>query len=341
MALAEMEELRKQLDDLSSKGLIRPSVSPWGAPVLLVKKKDGKSRLCVDYRQLNKVTVKNRYPFPRIDDLMDQLQGAAVFSKIDLKSSYHQIRVKDEDIQKTAFRPRYGHFEHVVMPFGVTNAPAVFMDYMNRVFRLFLDKFVVVFIGDILIYSRSREDHEEHLRQVLQVLREKQLYANESKCEFWLEEVKFSGHVISKEGITVDPSKIEAIMAWERPKTATDIRNFIGLAGYYSRFIEGFSKMAGPLTQLTRKNQLFAWTEKCETSLQALKKRMTNAPALVLPMTGEPYEVYCDASRHGLGCVMMQQKKAVAYATRQLNIHEKNYPTQDLKLEAIVYALKI
>ncbi|XP_057432279.1 uncharacterized protein LOC130725034, partial [Lotus japonicus] len=184
MAPAELVELAKQLDDLSSKGFIRPSVSPWGAPVLLVKKKDGKSRLCVDYRQLNKVTVKNRYPMPRIDDLMDQLRGAVIFSKVDLKSGYHQIRVKESDIQKTAFRTRYGHYEYLVMPFGVTNAPAVFMDYMNRVFRPFLDKFVVVFIDDILIYSKSKEKHEEHLRQVLGVLREKELYANGSKCEF-------------------------------------------------------------------------------------------------------------------------------------------------------------
>ena len=199
------------MQDLTSKGFIRPSLSPWGAPVLLVKKKDGKSGLCVDYRQLNKVTVKNRYPIPWIDDLMDQLRGAAVFSKIDLKSGYHQIREKEADIPKTAFRTRYGHYEYLVMPFGVTNAPAVFMDYMNCVFRPFLDKFVVVFIDDILIYSRNKEEHEGHLRQVLEVLREKELYANGSKCEFWMEEVKFLGHVISSDGIAVDPSKIEVL----------------------------------------------------------------------------------------------------------------------------------
>jgi hypothetical protein len=207
-----MLELKSQLEDLLSKNFIIPSVSPWGAPVLLVKKKDGKSRLCVDYRQLNKVTIKNRYPLSHIDDLMDQLRGAVIFSKIDLKSGYHQIRVKEQDISKTTFRMRYGHYEYLVMPFGVTNAPTIFMDYMNRIFHPFLDKFVVVFIDDILIYSRSREEHEEHLRLVLQVLKEKQLYANLGKCEFWLEEVKFLGHVISKEGITVDPSKVEAVV---------------------------------------------------------------------------------------------------------------------------------
>src|ERR1044072_1820914 len=224
MAPAEMTELGKQLEDLSSKGFIRPSLSPWGAPVLLVKEKDGRSRLCVDYRQLNKGTIKNRYPLPRIDDLMDQLKGGAVSSKIDFRSGYHQIRVKKEEIQKTAFRTRYGHYEYLVMPFGVTNAPAVFMDYMNRIFHPSLDRFVVVFIDDILVYSKNEEEHREHLRQVLQILRAKKLYANAAKCEFWLEEIKFLGHVISREGIAVDPSKVEAVMAWERPKTVTEIR---------------------------------------------------------------------------------------------------------------------
>jgi len=205
--------------------------------VLLVKKKDGSSRLCVDYRQLNKMTIKNMYPLPRIDDLMDQLHGSSVFLKIDLRSGYHQILVKADDVQKTAFRSRYGHYEYVVMPFGVTNAPAVFMDYMNRIFRPFLDKFVVVFIDDILIYSRTLEEHAEHLRLVLGVLREKQLYAKLSKCEFWMDEVQFLGHVISAQGIAVDPTKVEAVVKWESPKSATEIRSFVGLAGYYRRFI--------------------------------------------------------------------------------------------------------
>ena len=197
MSPAELSELKKQIEELLEKQFIQPSVSPWGAPVLLVKKKDESSRLCVDYRKLNKLTIKNKYPLPRIDDLMDQLSGATVFSKIDLRSGYHQILVKAKDVQKTAFKSRYGHYEYVVMPFGVTNAPAIFMDYMNRIFRHFLDKFVVVFIDDILIYSRTKEEHGEHLRSVLEILREKRLYAKLSKCEFWLEEENFLGHVIS------------------------------------------------------------------------------------------------------------------------------------------------
>jgi hypothetical protein len=241
MSPTELADLKRQIKDLSAKEFIRPSASPWGAPVFLVKKKDGKSRLCVDYRQLNKVTIKIKYPLPRIDDLMDQLSGAVIFSKIDLKSGYHQIRVREEDIPKTAFMTRYGHYEYLVMPFGVTNAPAVFMDYMNRVFHEFLDQFVVVFIDDILIYSKSHEEHEIHLRRVLRVLQEKSLYANPSKCEFWMEEVKFLGHVISKGGIAVDPTKVDTVLAWERPKTVTEIRSFVGLAGHYRRFIEGFA----------------------------------------------------------------------------------------------------
>ena len=208
MAPIELKELKRQLSELQAVGFIRPSFSPWGAPVLFVKKNDGSMRLCIDYRQLNKVTVKNRYPLPRIDDLFDQLKGASVFSKIDLRSGYHQMRVKDEDVPKTAFRTRYGHFEFLVMPFGLTNAPAAFMDLMNRIFRPYLDRFVVVFIDDILIYSKNKEEHGEHLRIVLQTLRDHQLYAKFTKCQFWLSEVDFLGHVISVEGVRVDASKV-------------------------------------------------------------------------------------------------------------------------------------
>ncbi|GAU41957.1 hypothetical protein TSUD_135710 [Trifolium subterraneum] len=306
MSASELNELKKQLEELLEKKFIRPSVSPWGAPVLLVKKKEGSMRLCIDYRQLNKATIKNKYPLPRIDDLMDQLVGACVFSSIDLRSGYHQIRVKTEDVPKTAFRTRYGHYEYTVMPFGVTNAPGVFMEYMNRIFHSLLDKFVVVFIDDILVYSKSEEEHKEHLRIVLQVLKEKKLYAKLSKCEFWLKE----------------------------------IRSFLGLAGNYRRFIEGFSKMALPLTLLTRKDQAFVWNEKCEKSFLELKKKLTTAPVLILPDAKESFVVYCDASKLGLGGVLMQKGKVVAYASRQLKVHERNYPTHDLELAAVVFTLK-
>ncbi|GAU35775.1 hypothetical protein TSUD_61360 [Trifolium subterraneum] len=341
MSASELNELKKQLEELLEKKFIRPSVSPWGAPVLLVKKKEGSMRLCIDYRQLNKATIKNKYPLPRIDDLMDQLVGACVFCKIDLRSGYHQIRVKTEDVPKTAFRTRYGHYEYTVMPFGVTTAPGVFMEYMNRIFHSFLDKFVVVFIDDILVYSKSEEEHKEHLRIVLQVLKEKKLYAKLSKCELWLKEVSFLGHVISSGGIAVDPAKVDAVMKWGTPESVSEIRSFLGLAGYYRRFIEGFSKMALPLTLLTRKDQVFVWDEKCEKSFQELKRKLTTAPVLILPDAKESFVVYCDASKLGLGGVLMQEGKVVAYASRQLKVHERNYPTHDLELAAVVFALKV
>ena len=341
MAPAELKELKEQLQDLLDKGFVRPSTSPWGAPVLFVKKKDGSLRLCIDYRQLNKVTVRNKYPLPRIDDLFDQLQGASCFSKIDLRSGYHQLRIRHEDVPKTAFRTRYGHYEFLVMSFGLTNAPAAFMDLMNRVFKPFLDRFVIVCIDYILVYSRSEEEHVEHLRIVLQTLREHQLYAKFSKCEFWLDSVAFLGHVVSREGIQVDPKKIEAVMDWQRPTTVTEVRSFLGLAGYYRRFVQDFSRIAAPLTRLTQKNVRFQWTEACEASFQKLKDCLTSAPVLALPSGTGGYTVYCDASRVGLGCVLMQHGKVIAYASRQLKKHEQNYPTHDLEMAAVIFALKI
>ncbi|GKC97639.1 putative reverse transcriptase domain-containing protein [Tanacetum coccineum] len=253
LAPSEMKELADQLQELSDKGFIRPSSSPWGAPVLFVKKKDGSFRMCIDYQELNKLTVKNRYPLLRIDNLFDQLQGSSVYSKIDLRSGYHQLRVCEEDILKTAFRTRYGHYEFQVMPFGLTNAPIVFMDLMNRVCKPYLDKFVIVFIDDILIYSKNKQEHEEHLKIILELLKKEELYAKFSKCEFWIPTVQFLGHVIDSKGIHVDPAKIESIKDWISPKSPTEVRQFLGLAGYYQRFIEGFSKIARSMTKLTQK----------------------------------------------------------------------------------------
>ncbi|GJR77154.1 putative reverse transcriptase domain-containing protein [Tanacetum coccineum] len=233
LAPSEMKELSVQLQELLEKGFIRPSSSPWGAPVLFVKKKDGSFRMYIDYRELNKLTIKNRYPLPRINDLFDQLQGLSVYYKIDLRSGYHQLRIKEEDIPITAFRTRYGHFEFQVMPFKLTNAPAVFMDLMNRVCKPYLDKFVIVFIDDILVYSKDEEEHEKHLKIILELLKKERLYAKFSKCDFWLDSVKFLGHVIDRSGVHVDPAKIEAIKSWAAPTTPTEVRQFLGLAGYY------------------------------------------------------------------------------------------------------------
>ncbi|GJS59194.1 putative reverse transcriptase domain-containing protein [Tanacetum coccineum] len=314
---SKMKELSEQLKELSDKGFIRPSSSPWGAPVLFVKKKDGSFRMCIDYRELNKLTVKNHYPLPRIDDLFDQLQGSSVYSKINLRSGYHQLRVREEDIPKTAFRTHYGHYEFQVMPFGLTNVPAVFMDLMNRVCKPYLDKFIIVFIDDILIYSKNKQEHEEHLKLILELLKKEELYAKFSK------------------------SKIESIKDWASSKSPTEIRQFLGLARYYRRFIEGFSKIAKPMTKLTQKKVKFEWGDKQETTFQLLKQKLCSAPILALPEGIEDFIVYCDASIKGLGAVLMQREKVIAYASRQLKINQKNYTTYDLELRAVVFALKI
>jgi hypothetical protein len=268
MSTPELKELQLQLEELLNKGYIRPSVSPWGASVLFVKKKDGTLRLCIDFRQLNKVTVKNKYPLPMIDDLFDQLKDAKIFSKIDLRSGYHQVRIKDEDISKTAFRTRYGHYEFTVVSFGLTNGPVVFMCLMNGVFRDYLDKFVIIFLDDILVYSKTEEEHDKHLRMVLQMLREHQLYAKLSKCSFYQRQIHYLGHIISKEGIDVDPEKVQAIQEWPVPRNVAEVRSFMGLAGYYRRFIDEFSKIAHSITSLQRKEKKFQWTEECESSFQ-------------------------------------------------------------------------
>nr|ABA94439.1 retrotransposon protein, putative, Ty3-gypsy subclass [Oryza sativa Japonica Group] len=312
MAVNELAEVKKQVDEQLQKGYIRPSTSPWGAPVIFVEKRDKTKRMCVDYRALNEVTIKNKYPLPRIDDLFDQLKGAKVFSKIDMRSGYHQLRIREEDIPKTAFTTRYGLYECTVMSFGLTNAPAFFMNLMNKVFMEFLDKFVVVFIDDILIYSKSEEEHEQHLRLVLEKLKEHQLYAKFSKCDFWLTEVKFLGHVITAQGVAVDPSNVESVTKWTPPKTVSQIRSFLGLAGYYRRFIENFSRIARPMTQLLKKDEKFKWTAECDKSFEELKKKLVSAPVLILPDQMKDFQVYCDASRHGLGCVLMQEGRVVA-----------------------------
>nr|GEY19684.1 putative reverse transcriptase domain-containing protein [Tanacetum cinerariifolium] len=289
-----MKELSEQLKELSDRGFIRPSSSPWGAPVLFVKKKDGSFRMCIDYRELNKLTVKNHYPLPRIDDLFDQLQRSIIYSKIDLRSGYHQLRVREQDILKIAFKTRYGHYEFQVMSFGLKNAPAVFMDLMNRVCKPYLDKFVIVFIDDILIYSKDKKEHEEHLKAILELLKKEKL------------------------GIHVDPAKIESIKDWASPKTPMKIRQFLGLAGYYRRFIDGFLKIAKSMMKLTQKGIQFDWGEKEENAFQLIKQKLYSAPILALPEGSKDFVVYCDASHKGLGAVLMQREKVIAYASRQL-----------------------
>ncbi|GJV09375.1 putative reverse transcriptase domain-containing protein [Tanacetum coccineum] len=295
LAPSEMKELSEQITrSLSDKGFIRPVPHSWGAPVLFVKDD----------------VVQDVHRLPRVKQTDN------------LRSGYHQLRVRDQDIPKTAFRTRYGHYEFQVMPFGLTNAPAVFMDLMNRVCKPYLDKFVIVFIDDILIYSKDEREHEEHLKAILELLKEEKLYAKFSKCEFWIPKVQFLGHVIDSRGIHVDPAKIESIKDWASPKTPTEIRQFLGLAGYYRRFIEGFSKIAKSMTKLTQKGIKFDWGEKEEDAFQLIKQKLCSAPILALPEGSEDFVVYCDASHKGLGAVLMQREKVIAYASRQLNSNE-------------------
>ncbi|WVZ76388.1 hypothetical protein U9M48_024365 [Paspalum notatum var. saurae] len=329
VAPKEQGLIKENIDELLGKGFIRPSSSPWAFPVLFVDKKDGTRRMCVDYRALNDVTIKNIYPLPRIDDLFDQLQGACVFSKIDLRSGYHQLKIHPSDIPKTAFITRFGLYEYTVMSFGLTNAPAYFMNLMNKVFMEYLDKFVVVFIDDILIYSKTEEEHEEHLRLVLQKLRDHKLYAKSSKCEFWLDQVPFLGHIVSKGGIMVDPKEDRQCHGLEGAEVVREILR---------RFIESFSRIAKPMTSLLEKGVPFHWTKERQAAFDELKKRLTTAPVLTLPDLTKSFTVYCDASKEGLGRVPMQEGKVIAYASRRLRKHEVNYPTHDPELAVVVHA---
>ncbi|GKA44234.1 putative reverse transcriptase domain-containing protein [Tanacetum coccineum] len=316
LAPSEMQELSNQLQELADRGFIQPSTLPWGAPILFVKTKDGSLRMCIDYRELNKLTVKNRYPLPRIDDLFDQLQDSSVYLKIDLRSGYHQLRVRNEDIPKTAFRTRYGHYEFQVMTFGLTNAPAVFIDLMNRVCKPYLDKFVIVFIDDILIYSRNKEEYADYLRIILELLRKEKLYANFSKCHLWISIVQYLGHLIDSQGLHVDPAKIEAVKNWASPTTPTEIHQFLGFAGYYRRFIKDFSKIAKSLTELTQKNKKYIWGKDQESVFQLLKHKLCEALILALLEGNDDFVVYYNASLQGLGAVLMQREKVIAYASR-------------------------
>jgi hypothetical protein len=294
----------------------------------------------VDYRPLNAVTIKNKNPLPRIDILFDQLAGAQMFSKIDLRSGYHQIRICDEDIPKTTFSMKYELYEYPVMSFGLTNALAHFMYLMNPVFMPELDKFVVVFIDDIPVYSKSMDEHEEHLWVVLQRLWDHQLYAKFSKCELWIDEVLLLGHMISPEGIAGDLGKVRDVLDWKPPKYVHQVWSFLGLAGYYQRFIPNFSKISKPVTELLKKDTNYVWSKGCDEAFQTFKELLTTSQVLAQPNIAKPFDIYCDASSTGLGSVLMQEGRVISYSSWQLRHHEENYPTHDLKLAAVVMALR-
>ncbi|KAK1648970.1 hypothetical protein QYE76_066775 [Lolium multiflorum] len=336
----ETKEIQRQIQVLQDKGYIRESLSPCAVPIILVPKKDGSSRLCTDCRSINNITIRYRHPIPRLDDMLDELSGSIMFSKVDLRSGYHQIRMQLGDEWKTAFKTKFGLYEWLVMPFGLTNAPSTFMRLMNEVLRAFIGRFVVVYFDDILIYSKSLEEHLDHLRAVFNALRDARLYGNLEKCTFCTNRVAFLGYVVTAQGIEVDPAKIEAIENWPQPKTVTQVRSFLGLAGFYRRFVKDFGSIAAPLNELTKKDVPFVWGDAQQDAFMILKDKLTHAPLLQLPDFNKTFELECDASGIGLGGVLLQEGKPVAYFSEKLSGPSLNYSTYDKELYALVRTLQ-
>ncbi|GBG45101.1 hypothetical protein CBR_g78561, partial [Chara braunii] len=343
MSPRELEELRKQLDELLEKGWIRPNSSPFGAPVLFVSKKEGELRMCIDYRGLNAITVKNAEPLPRIDDLLDRVQGAKYFSKVDLKSGYHQIEVHPDDQYKTAFRTRYGHYEFIVMPFGLTNAPATFQCCMNDLFRPWLDRFVVVYLDDILVFSRTLEEHQGHLRQVLEKLRETNFKINAKKCDWAKTQVLYLGHVLDGDGVKPEDSKIAAIRDWPTPRTLTELRSFLGLANYYRKFVKNFSTIAAPLHRLLRKEIIWKWDKECTSAMKKLKQALIEYPVLKVADLSLPFVVTTDASQYGIGAVLRQDDgngyRPVEFMSARMPSEKVATSTYERELYALKQAL--
>ena len=344
MSPAELEELQKQLTMYLEKGWIRPSSSAFGAPVVFARKSDGTLRFCVDYRALNDLTVKNAYPLPRIDDLIDHLRDARYFTSLDLSSAYHQIPMSPPDIHKTAFRTRYGHFEFTVMPFGLTNAPATCQQVMNDILRPYLDRFVAVYLDDLMIWSSSEQEHLDHIRTILEALKKANLHLKLSKCSFAARETKFLGYIISPAGVSADPKKLAAMANWPLPTTVTEVRSFLGFCNFYHRFVKNFSTIAAPLTALTSATRPFPspLPPDAQDAFLQLKAAMLSAPVLCIPHTGSSatFELYTDASRVGVGAVLEQNGRPVCYESRKLSPAEMNYPVHELELLAVIHALR-
>jgi transposase InsO family protein len=336
----EREEVTRTLQELLKRGFIEPSTSPFASPILFVRKKEGTLRMVVDYRGVNKITERNQYPLPRIDDLLDQLNGARVFSSLDLMSGYHQVRITEEDVPKTAFRTPQGLYQFRVLPFGLTNAPATFQKVMNDVLGSLVGKCVVVYMDDILVYSKNATEHEEHLRMVLQLLREHKLYCKLKKCSFFQKEVAFLGHLVSGEGVRADPRKVETVRSWPTPLAVHDVRCFLGLTNYFKKFILGYSSIARPLMDLLKDQVPWVWTQVREEAFRNLKLALTSAPVLQIPDFTKPFEVIADASGFALGAILMQDGRPVAFESRVMSPAERNYPVGEQELLAVVHALQ-
>jgi hypothetical protein len=341
----ELKALDEYLKDNLAKGFIRPSSSPAGAPILFVKKSDGSLRLCVDYRGLNKITIKNRYPLPLIQENLDRLKHAKYFTKIDLRGAYNLIRIAAGEEWKTAFRTRYGLFEYLVMPFGLTNAPASFQQLMNEVLREYLDNSVIVYLDDILIFSNTREEHVNHVKSVLSKLRHNRLWAKAEKCKFFQTSVDFLGYIVSTDGISMDPSKVKSILDWPAPKSVKDIQVFLGFANFYRRFIKNYSKITAPLTKLLRKNTKFQWNDPAQNAFDSLKKSFTSAPILTHFDPGRPIILETDASDFALAGIISHpagpgRLQPIAFYSRKFNDAELNYEIYDKELLAIIACLK-